>query len=113
MEIIKRTINNNNYTFVCETWETSRARGHKVAMFRNDAEYTTQKIRYYNRTWESYKYRTCISKCINAMIEEESKHMINTYKEIHNRKRLSQKEKDSIINTSELIKELNELKKTL
>lgn len=113
MEIIKKVINNNTYTFVCETWETSRAWGHKVAMFRNDIEYTTQKITYYNRTWKSYEYQTCIFKCIEAMIEEETSYMINTYKETTNRKRLSQIEKDEITNNSDIIRELKELKESL
>lgn len=113
MEIIKKTINNNKYTFVCETWETSRAWGHKVTMFRNDSEYTTQKVTYYNRTWESYLYQSCILKCVNTVIEEESKHFIQLYKNDFNRKRLTQNEKDLIINNNALIEELKELKKTL
>lgn len=113
MEIIKRTINNNNYTFVCETWETSRAWGHKVTLFRNDAEYTTQKVTYYNRTWESYKYQTCIFKCIETIIDEEFKYLIDTYKENTNRQRLSQTEKDEIKRNSVIIRELKDLKDSL
>ena len=113
MEIIKKTINNNRYTFICETWETSRAWGHKVTVFRNDTEYTTQKITYYNRTWESYQYQTCIFKCIEAIIEEETQYLIDTYKEVNNRKRVSQKEKDKLINDSIIIRELKELKESL
>lgn len=113
MEIIKRTINNNNYTFICETWETSRAWGHKVTLFRNDSEYTTQKITYYNRTWESYRYQTCIFKCIEAIIDEEFTYLIDTYKENTNRQRLSQKEKDEIKNNSFIIRELKDLKDSL
>ena len=113
MEIIKRELNNNNYTFVCETWETSKAWGHRVTMFRNNTEYTTQKIRYYNRTWESYRYRTCVFKCIDTIIEEESEHFIQLYKNDFNRKRLTQKEKNLIINNNALIEELKELRATL
>ena len=113
MEIIKRTINNNNYTFICETWETSRTWGHKVTLFRNDVEYTTQKITYYNRTWESYKYKTCIFKCIETIIDEEFQYLIDTYKEVNNRKRLSQKEKDKIKDDSFIIRELKDLKDSL
>ena len=113
MEIIKRTINNNTYTFVCETWETSRAWGHRVSMFLNNYEYTTQKITYYNRTWESYKYRTCIYKCINQVIEDESEHLLNGYKKEQNKQRLNKQQKADILNNSKIIQELKELKASL
>lgn len=113
MEIIKRELNDNTYTFICETWETSRAWGHRVTMFRNNIEYTTQKITYQNRTWECYRYQTCILKCVNTIIDEESEHFIQLYKNDFNRKRLTQKEKELIINNNALIEELKELKTTL
>lgn len=114
MEIIKKVINNNTYTFICETWETSRAWGHKVVMFRNDAEYTTQKIRYYNRTWESYRYGTCILKCIDEVMEEEEKSTIEEIKELYDIKRLSKAKKESILKeleTRPYYKELMELRR--
>ena len=116
MEIIKKTINNNNYTFVCETWETSRAWGHKVTLFRNDTEYTTQKITYYNRTWESYRYQTCMLKCIDEVIAEEVKNAIEEVRELYNIKRISKDEKESIIAELEkrpYYKELKELRKLI
>lgn len=113
MEIIKRTINDNIYTFVCETWETSRTWGHKVTMFRNNIEYTTQRITYQNRTWESYPFKSCILKCINYVIDEEEIDIINDYKETNNIQRLTQDKKDEITNNSKVIKELKELKATL
>lgn len=113
MEIIKRELNNNTYTFVCETWETSRAWGHRVTMFRNNTEYTTQKITYYNRTWERFTYQSCIHKCINHVIDKEEIEIINDYKTTHNIQRLAQAKKDEITNDSKIIKELKELKATL
>ena len=113
MEIIKRELNDNIYTFVCETWETSRAWGHRVTMFRNNTEYTTQKVTYQNRTWECYRYQTCIYKCINQVISEESACLINGYKKEHNKQRMTQQQKDNIINDSKIIQELRELKATL
>lgn len=110
MEIIEKILNNNIYTFVCETWKTSKAWGHKVTMLRNNTTYNNQKITYYNRTWESYRYRTCITKCIEATIEKEFKFAIKTHKENTNKKRLSQTEKDEIKNNSCIIRELKELR---
>lgn len=113
MEIIKRELNDNIYTFVCETWETSRAWGHRVSMFLNNYEYTTQKITYYNRTWERFTYQSCVHKCINQVIAEESECLINGYKKEHNKKRMTQQQKADIINNSKIIQELRELKATL
>ena len=110
MEIIKKELNNNTYTFVCETWETSRAWGHRVTMFRNNTEYTTQKITYYNRTWESFTYQTCIYKCINQVIDEENIYILDEYKRTHDKKRLTQQQKDDILKDCKLLQELKQLK---
>lgn len=113
MEIIKKIINNNTYTFVCETWTTARAWGHSVTMFRNNIEYTFRQIRYYNRTWESYEYQSCMLKCVNSIIDEEKEFIFNEYKQKHNKKRLTQEQKDELTNNSKIIQELKELKKAL
>lgn len=113
MEIIKREIKYKTYTFVCETWETSKEWGHEVTMFRNNTEYTTQTITYQNRTWESYKYQTCIYKCINQVIAEEVRNRLAEYKRTHNKKRLTQQQREDIINDCMIIQELRELKATL
>lgn len=113
MEIIKKIINNNTYTFVCETWTTARAWEHKVTLFRNNTEYTTQKITYYNRTWECYEYQSCMLKCVNSIIDEEKEFIFNEYKRANNKKRLTQEQKDELTNNSKIIQELKELKKAL
>ena len=110
MEIIKRELNDNTYTFICETWETSRAWGHRVTMFRNNIEYTTQKITYQNRTWECYRYQTCIFACINQVIEEETQYRLDEYKRTHDKKRLTQQQKDDILKDCKLLQELKQLK---
>lgn len=113
VEIIKRELNGNIYTFICETWETSKAWGHRVTMFLNNYEHTTQKIIYQNRTWEKFKYQSCIHKCINQIIAEDSTLLIEGYKKEHHKQRITQQQKDDIINNSKIIQELRELKATL
>ena len=112
MQILKNEIGKNTYTFVCETWETSRAWGHRVTMFRNDYEYTTNKVRYYNRTWEMYRYQTCICGAISKVIEEEKQLIVSRYKNANNVGRLSQAKKEELYKESEILAELEELYET-
>lgn len=110
MEIKKYTRGKNTYEFVCEYWETSYAWGHKVTMFKNDCELQTNKVRYYNRTWECWTYQTAITGAIYDEIEKRKKRLIDDYKYNNGIKRLKQEIKDSIVNADESIKELRELK---
>lgn len=109
MRILYNEINGNKYTFVCETWETSNAWGHKVTMFRNLYEWTSHKCRYYNRTWECYPYQSCICGAIYKVLTEEKEKAIANYKREHNVSRLTKEKKEEIYNNNETILELVQL----
>ena len=70
MELVKRVINDNEYTFVNKTWENSNGWGHETTLFKRHYEIGHNKVRYYNRTWESYRYRTCMSGCVYELISK-------------------------------------------
>lgn len=110
MEIIKYNRGKNTYEFVCETWSTSRAWGHKVTMLKNGIECQVNKVRYYNRTWEQWTYQTAILGAIRKEIEERETNLINDYKQNNNIKKLSKEIKDNIIHADLSIRELTELK---
>ena len=110
MEIKKYARGKNEYEFVCEYWETSYAWGHKVTMFKNGCEYNTNKVRYYNRTWENWTYQTAICGAIYNEIEKREKRLIEDYKYNNGIKRLKAEIKENIINADAIIKELKELK---
>ena len=59
--IYNKEINGVKFTLVCESWSTRSSWGHEVTLYKNDyAKIGRAKIRYYNRTWESYQYQSAI-----------------------------------------------------
>ena len=88
--------NGREYNIVNETWETSRAWGHKSTLIAPWGEVESHKVRYYNRTWESYTYQTCMSGLINIILEDNLKSYITQYKEKNDITRLTSLQKDMI-----------------
>ena len=84
------------YNIVNETWETSRAWGHKSTLVAPWGEVESHKVRYYNRTWESYTYQTCMSGLIETILENNLKSYITQYKEKNDITRLTSLQKDMI-----------------
>lgn len=114
MKEIKNYVRGNNkYTFVCETWETSRAWGHSVTMFKNDIQVSENRVTYYNRTWEMWTYQSAISGAIYNLIDTLSAKAIDEYKRNNNIKRLKTEVKENIINSNDELKELIELKSSI
>ena len=50
----------NKIELVNESWSTSRSWGHKTNVIINGYDYGKYKVRYYNRTWESYAFQSCM-----------------------------------------------------
>ena len=60
-----------NLQFVCDTYSTSRSWGHKGKVLRNGFDTgITHRIRYYNRTWESYEYESLLHNLIGKYIKQ-------------------------------------------
>lgn len=69
--IYNKEINGVKFTFVCESWKTRNSWGHKVSLYRNESFFVgSAKIRYYNRTWESYLFQSAIKSVIYNAIDE-------------------------------------------
>ena len=112
MELVKKIINGNEYTFVNKTWETSNSWGHETTLFKRHYEIGHNKIRYYNRTWESYRYRTCMSGCVYELISE----LKEKFKKEKNITRLTKKyeeEFEKFLGNDLELTELKELKESL
>ena len=84
------------YNIVNETWETSRAWGHKSTLVAPWGEVESHKVRYYNRTWERYTYESCMSGLIDTILENNQKSYITQYKEKNDITRLTSLQKDMI-----------------
>ena len=92
---IKRIIckSGREYNIVNEYWETSRAWGHKSTLVAQWGEIESRKVRYYNRTWESYKYQTCMSGLLDSILENDFKNYITREKENNGIARLTKEKK--------------------
>lgn len=113
MEIRRKNINGNNWQLVNEYWETSYAWGHKTTILRNNYDYGSHKVRYYNRTWERYTYETCMNGAINEIKELELSNYIRRFKEKNGISRFKKGQKEKVIeefNNTEIGKELQALK---
>ena len=95
---IKRIVckSGNEYNIVNETWETSRAWGHKSTLVATWGEVESRKVKYLNRTWERYTYESCMSGLINTILENNLKSYITQYKEKNDITRLTSLQKDMI-----------------
>ena len=90
--IYNKEINGVKFTLVCESWSTRNSWGHEVTLYKNDyAKIGRAKIRYYNRTWESYQYQSAIKSVIyNAIAQIKSAAKI-AFKKLHHYKVLTKK----------------------
>lgn len=88
--------NGRVYNIVNETWETSRAWGHKSTLIAPWGEVESRKVKYLNRTWERYTYESCMSGLINTILENNLKSYITQYKEKNDITRLTSLKKDMI-----------------
>lgn len=97
MEIKRYLVDDVDFAFVCETWETRNSWGHKVVLFRNDVAYAEHKCRYYNRTWEMFRYQSCMLGVINDLQTELIESGITRYKKANNITRFKKGERDKVV----------------
>lgn len=88
----------NEYQIINESWETSRAWGHRSTLLKNNNEIDTHKVKYLNRTWESYTYQTCMLGLIEEIMRANKENYITQYKEDNGITRLARAKRDEIIN---------------
>lgn len=96
-EFMKYDIDNDEFTFINDYWQTSRAWGHSTRLFKNGNEIATNRVRYYNRTWEYFRYQTCMIGAINNEMEYVLQNALNNYKDEHNITRFRKGEKAKVI----------------
>ena len=117
MEIRRIVCKNGRvYNIVNETWETSRAWGHKSTLIAPWGEVESRKVKYINRTWERYTYESCMSGLIDTILEDNLKSYITQYKEKNDITRLTSLQKDMIKaewQEKEYIQDLMEIKERI
>lgn len=80
MKTTVKTKSGNVYEFINESWITNRSWGHKTKLYLNGQYIDDNKVTYFNRTWESYQYQSCMKGLIYKRIKIMLKDYINTYK---------------------------------
>ena len=117
MEIRKiKCKSGNEYNIVNEYWENSNSWGHKSTLIAPWGEVESHKVRYYNRTWESYTYQTCMGGLLDTILENNQKSYITQYKEKNDITRLLADKKAEVIKEweqKEYIKDLMEIKERI
>lgn len=117
MEIRKiKCKSGNEYNIVNEYWETSRAWGHKSTLVAPWGEVESRKVRYYNRTWESYTYQNCMSGLLDTILENNLKSYIAQIKEVRGITRLlkgTREEIENDWNKKEYIQDLKEIQERI
>ena len=87
-----KEINGVKFTLVCESWSNRNSWGHEVTLYKNDYyKIGRAKVRYFNRTWESYQYQSAIKSVIYNTIEEIKYAAKIAFKELHHYKVLTKK----------------------
>lgn len=116
MEIRNKKIGNNNWQLINESWQKGYSWGHRTIVFKNGYEMAEHKCRYYNRTWESYTYETCMLCAIDDIEETEKRIFIKNYKYKNDIDRFKKGQKDEVIKMfedTEFYKELKALKEVI
>lgn len=94
---------------------------HEVNMYYtlfsiNKSGHNTYKATYYNRTWECYRYQSCISGCLSNLLEEVKKEITDRIKEQNEWKKLTEDRRNIVeeaIRQDEVLKMLETVKKEL
>lgn len=60
---------NQKIEVVCQSKSTKTGFNHTATLLTNDNEGITVKVRYYNRTWEKYRFETVLQKLLDKVSE--------------------------------------------
>ena len=106
-----------SYSIVCEYWETSQAWGHRARLMYNGNEILKTSIRYYNRTWEVYRFQSVMQRLVSLYHDKKMEDCIKAYKELNGISRFKKGEKESVIKQLEkndsIFKRIKMMKKAI
>ena len=87
----------NKIELVNESWSTSKNWGHKTNVIVNGYDYGTYKVRYCNRTWESYTFQSCMTGAIAKVMRYNITRYLENYKYTNNITRFKKGQKEELI----------------
>ena len=97
-EITKKIVNENEYMFI------NRSRGnrsgfiHETELFKNGVLIERNRIQYYNRTWECYRFQSVMRGLVYELINECMEKFTDAWKTEHEVKRLTAAKKEIMMN---------------
>lgn len=114
MSITKKSINNNEYTFVNRSLSNRSGFVHETELYQNDRFIGAYRIQYYNRTWECYQFQSVMRGVLNTIIGEEFEAFKTNWKRYNNVKRLTKQKHEAMMqdytdNKPSFIEELEKL----
>ena len=80
MEIKKFNIDEYEFEFVNESYDTRHGFKHVSTLFMNNCKQIENTCHYLNRTWESYRYRTAMRGCVYMLIENRIGNLKSDFK---------------------------------
>lgn len=113
MELVEKTIDGVKFTFVNDAKNNRSGFYHTTTLLQNGWEIGRNRSQYYNRTWESYRYRSCMKGTVSNVIKKELLEDFESYKKANGVSRLSQEIKDEIEAADTTIKTLRKLYEAL
>ena len=87
----------NKIELVNESWSTSNSWGHKTNVIINGYDYGTYKVRYCNRTWESYTFQSCMRGAIAKVMRYNITRYLENYKYTNNITRFKKGQRGELI----------------
>lgn len=99
------------YEVVAQSWETRYSWGH-VAAVRNTETWDEHcaSVRYYNRTWECYKYQSVIHCAIDKAIDAAMERAVDEFKRQNGRLRIKAAERAEIRKNCDAVRQLQALR---
>lgn len=107
--ILTKEINGVNYEVFGQYWETRNAWGHIGILLMNGHEIARDRVRYYNRSWECYRFQTAGQCAVRKAMDETAAGLLDEYRERTGRVRLSKEIKAGILDASEEYRALSEV----
>jgi hypothetical protein len=107
MEIKKFDIDNKHVEFVNQSADTRHGFKHMTTMFINGCQRAEHTVHYLNRTWECYRYQTCMRGCVRNELENRIENLKSEFKIKNDYKVLNAKRREEF---EEYIKDDNEIK---
>ena len=107
-------VDDNKFEFKCLYYEVTNSNqaslwGHEVELRHNEELVSNAKISYYNRTWETFEFQSCMLEALRNYMAIVANNIYSTYKDTNNTNRISTNQKTELLNKDETYNTLQKL----